>query len=99
MTKINISTKKHPVLITTNITPHYTFSPSTLIIYQDHSYYIGEIAAKKYQVPKATGNGLLVTKDFIYEGQFDDGYPEGYGRYRSKLVDYCGWIKKGTPCG
>lgn len=31
--------------------------------------------AKKYQAPKATGQGLLVTKDFIYEGEFDDGFP------------------------
>lgn len=58
----SLKNKKYPILITTTITPHYTFSPSTLIIYHDHSYYIGEIMAKKYQVPKATGHGLLVTK-------------------------------------
>jgi hypothetical protein len=44
------------------------FSSNTLIIYEDKSYYIGEIEAKKYQIPRATGKGLLVTPEFIYEG-------------------------------
>ena len=80
------SKKKKPIVITTKISPNYTFSPNTLIIYDDNSYYIGEIDVKKYEIPKATGKGLLVAKDFIYEGEFEDGYPEGYGKYRTKFL-------------
>ncbi len=53
-------------MITTKISSHYLFSSNTLIIYEDYSYYIGEIEAKKYEIPKATGKGLLVSQDFIY---------------------------------
>ncbi len=41
----------------------------------------------------------MISPSFIYEGEFKNGFPHGYGSYRSKSLEYVGNFKNGEPFG
>ena len=55
-----------PAIVATEIFDKKKYSPNTLLIYPDKSYYLGEIIANGIETPKADGKGMLVTRKFIY---------------------------------
>jgi hypothetical protein len=57
-----------PIIISTHVNDHYIYSQKTLIIYPDHVVYYGSIRNNIATLPRAEGNGILVSADFIYKG-------------------------------
>jgi hypothetical protein len=88
-----------PIIITTHVNDHYIYSQNTLILYPDNVLYHGSIKNNIATLPRAEGNGLLLSPDFIFKGEFKNGYPHGYGSYRSKNLEYVGIFKNGEPFG
>lgn len=88
-----------PILIATHVNEHYIYSANTLILYPDNVLYHGSIRNNISSLPRAEGNGLLLSPDFQYQGEFKNGYPHGYGSYRSKHLEYVGVFKNGEPFG
>jgi hypothetical protein len=71
------------------------YSKNTLLLYSDQSYYLGEIISNGIEPPIADGKGVLVSKKFIYEGDFSNGYPNGFGTYKTKGGTLVGKFVKG----
>jgi len=88
-----------PIIISTHVNEHYIYSSSTLILYPDNVLYYGSIRNNISSLPRAEGDGLLLSPDFQYQGEFKNGYPHGYGAYRSKHMEYVGLFKNGEPFG
>lgn len=84
-----------PTIICTKIEEKNKYSPNTLLLYSDKSYYLGEIATNGLEPPRAEGQGTLVTKKFVYQGDFKNGYPEGYGTFKTKGGIMVGQFRKG----
>ena len=61
--------------------------------------YFGSIKNNLATFPRAEGNGLLFSPGFVYDGHFKNGFPHGFGNYRSKKMEYVGDFKNGEPCG
>lgn len=89
---------EYPVLIATSISEELTYSSKTLLIYSDYSYYFGSLVQSEHG-PQAQGKGLLVTQDFIYEGDFKNGEPHGYGFLKTKNSELSGEFRNGEPFG
>lgn len=51
------------------------------------------------RLPKAKGRGMLVTKDFIYIGEFENGLPHGYGSFKTRSGELTGEFIEGEPHG
>lgn len=68
----------------TNINQHFVFSEQTLIMNTDQTVYFGAIKNNIATLPVAEGKGILFSPEFIYEGEFKNGVPFGFGHYRSK---------------
>jgi hypothetical protein len=88
-----------PILIATHVNEHYIYSANTLILYPDNVLYHGSIRNNISSLPRAEGSGLLLSPDFHYQGEFKNGYPHGYGTYRSRHMEYVGLFKNGEPFG
>lgn len=88
-----------PIIITTSVNDHYIYSQNTLIVYPDNVVYYGSIRNNIATLPRAEGEGLLLSPEFVYRGEFKNGYPHGYGSYRSKNLEYVGVFKNGEPFG
>ena len=88
-----------PILISTTVNEHYVYSPTTLIVYPDKTIYYGAIKNNISALPRAEGKGVLIAHDFVYEGEFKNGYPHGYGNYRSRTHQYVGTFENGIAMG
>jgi len=88
-----------PLIIATNINQHYVFSDRTLIVYKNKIVYYGAIKNNIATMPRAEGKGILFSADFVYQGEFKNGVPHGFGHYRSKSLEYLGDFKNGIPLG
>ena len=55
-----------PVIVATKISKYYVFSEQTLIVYGDCSYYYGSIQNKSYELPRASGRGLMVSEIRVF---------------------------------
>jgi hypothetical protein len=75
------------------------YSNNTLLLYSDWSYYLGSIISNGIEPPIADGRGILVSKKFIYQGEFSNGYPHGYGMYKTRGGMLVGRFVKGEPHG
>jgi hypothetical protein len=64
-------------------------------MYPDDLVYYGSIKNNLATLPRAEGYGMLFSQNFIYEGQFKNGCPHGFGHYRSKTMEYVGDLKNG----
>ncbi len=64
---------------------NWAFHEKSLVVYDDLSFYIGALKAHGGNFPKASGKGILATRNAIYEGQFEEGLPEGFGLFQSKF--------------
>lgn len=73
-----------PVIIATRIEEKNIYSPNTLLLYPDKTYYLGTIISNGNDPPIADGKGTLATQKFIYQGEFKNGYPNGYGTFKTK---------------
>jgi hypothetical protein len=88
-----------PIIIATHVNEHYIYASNTLILYPDNVLYHGSIRNNISSLPRAEGQGMLLSPDFIYQGEFKNGYPHGYGSYRSRTMEYVGVFKNGEPFG
>lgn len=68
-------------------------------MYFDKSFYYGNIKNSVATLPRAEGLGILVSPDFIYEGEFNKGLPHGFGKYRTKYLEFVGIFRNGEPFG
>lgn len=55
-----------------------------MLLYYDRSYYLGSIISNGIDPPIANGKGILVTSNFIFQGAFKNGYPNGYGTFKTR---------------
>jgi hypothetical protein len=88
-----------PLLISSKVEEKNVYSANTLLLYSDFSYYLGSIISNGVEPPIADGKGMLVTKKFIYQGEFSGGYPNGFGTYKTKGGTLVGKFVKGEPHG
>lgn len=95
----DLSSPTTPLIIATNVNQYYVYSDSTLILYPDKTVYYGSIKNNIAALPRAEGKGTLIAHNFVYEGEFKNGYPHGYGTYRSKTVQHTGTFKNGIAVG
>jgi hypothetical protein len=86
-------------MITTVFNRPKRYSPQTLIIFQDNSYYVGEVIEAEDSFPVANGNGALVNRHMVYQGKFTMGRPHGYGYFAAPGLRYYGPIANCNPLG